>query len=212
MTSDTTKHIYLVRHGQSCSNATGVYEKAESPLTELGVQQAHAVAKRFTNMSVDIVLSSDMVRAQQTAHIIAEHIGVGTGIIQDAHEQMRPDQMYYKPKSDPLVRTTEQSMWEALRSGTDIPGAETFAQLKKRAQSVKEALEEHPAKHIVLASHGNFIKLFVLEMLLGELFTAPIYGHSNRHMRTKNVGITYFTVNDEGGWQLHAWNDHAHLG
>lgn len=210
--SNDVKHIYVVRHGQSRSNATGVYEKGESPLTDEGVAQARVVAQRFTDIPIDIVLSSTMLRAQHTAEIIATHRGVPFETIEHAHEQMRPDEAYYRHKSDPEVATLEQSLWHALQLGTDLPGAETFAQLRKRAQLVKETLENHEAKNIVLASHGNFIKLFVFEVLLGDLFTAQIYGHSNRHMRTKNTGITYFTINDERGWQLQAWNDHAHLG
>lgn len=210
--SNDVKHIYVVRHGQSRSNATGVYEKEESPLTELGVQQAHTVAGRFAHIPIDIVLSSTMLRAQHTAEIIAAHCGVPFDTIEHAHEQMRPDETYYRHKSDPEVAVLEEGLWQALQAGVDLPGAETFAQLRTRAQQVKEALENHEAKNIVLASHGNFIKLFVFEVLLGDLFTAQIYGHSNRHMRTKNTGITYFTINDERGWQLQAWNDHAHLG
>ena len=68
--------ILLVRHGQSTWNALGKWQgRADPPLSPLGQQQAASAAARIG--IVDVVLASPLVRARQTADIIAEGIGVG---------------------------------------------------------------------------------------------------------------------------------------
>ena len=68
--------ILLVRHGQSTWNALGKWQgRADPPLSPLGQQQAASAAARVG--IVDAVIASPLVRARQTAEIIAEGIGVG---------------------------------------------------------------------------------------------------------------------------------------
>jgi broad specificity phosphatase PhoE len=68
--------ILLVRHGQSTWNALGKWQgRADPPLSPLGQQQAASAAARLG--MVDAVIASPLVRARQTAEIIAEGIGVG---------------------------------------------------------------------------------------------------------------------------------------
>jgi broad specificity phosphatase PhoE len=68
--------ILLVRHGQSTWNALGKWQgRADPPLSPLGQQQAASAAARIG--IVDAVVASPLVRARQTAEIIADGIGVG---------------------------------------------------------------------------------------------------------------------------------------
>ncbi len=68
--------ILLVRHGQSTWNALGKWQgRADPPLSPLGQQQAASAAARVG--IVDAVIASPLVRARQTAEIIAEGIGIG---------------------------------------------------------------------------------------------------------------------------------------
>jgi broad specificity phosphatase PhoE len=68
--------ILLVRHGQSTWNALGKWQgRADPPLSPLGQQQAASAAARIG--IVDAVIASPLVRARQTAEIIAEGIGIG---------------------------------------------------------------------------------------------------------------------------------------
>jgi broad specificity phosphatase PhoE len=66
----------LVRHGQSTWNADGRWQGlADPPLTEAGRRQAHMAVDAMG--TVDCVLASPLVRAHETAEIIAAGIGVG---------------------------------------------------------------------------------------------------------------------------------------
>lgn len=66
--------IYLIRHGQSNTNAgiavheiPTIQDMADPYLTELGISQARALGKYFSDISFDYVYSSALFRAERTA-------------------------------------------------------------------------------------------------------------------------------------------------
>ena len=66
--------VYLVRHGESVNNDNGQPRTAETPLSELGENQARAVAKRLSDLKFDLIYSSSYTRAKQTAEIISTQL------------------------------------------------------------------------------------------------------------------------------------------
>ena len=70
--------ILWVRHGQSTWNVLDRMQgqTAHPPLTELGRQQASQVAQTLATRGVTRILSSPMVRAQETAAIIGDRLGL----------------------------------------------------------------------------------------------------------------------------------------
>ena len=69
------KTIYMVRHGESVFNASTHFERGDTPLTERGRAQAEAVGMRLKTVPIDIIISSPVTRAKETADIIGQHIG-----------------------------------------------------------------------------------------------------------------------------------------
>jgi broad specificity phosphatase PhoE len=70
-----TTHLLMVRHGQSTWNADGRWQgHADAPLSALG--EAQAVAGAAAIGSVDVVVASDLARAQRTAEIVADVLGI----------------------------------------------------------------------------------------------------------------------------------------
>ena len=65
--------LYFVRHGQSEANVQVVISNRDlpHPLTELGRQQAKALACSLANVPLAAIYSSPIVRAAQTAQIVA---------------------------------------------------------------------------------------------------------------------------------------------
>ncbi len=67
--------LIIIRHGESEANAKGISqgnldEWIDTPLTEKGKKQAKAVAKRLEDEDIEIIISSDLKRAKQTAEEI----------------------------------------------------------------------------------------------------------------------------------------------
>lgn len=66
--------IYLVRHGESIGNVNGIHQgqKNDFPLSESGKRQAELLKKRFENIKIDAIYSSDLKRAKETAEFLAD--------------------------------------------------------------------------------------------------------------------------------------------
>lgn len=80
------KHFYFIRHGQSQANSEKTIAQASSPITSLGISQAKEVAFKLARLNIDLIVSSPMTRAIQTAETIAESIGYGKSKIVTINE------------------------------------------------------------------------------------------------------------------------------
>lgn len=151
----------LVRHGQSEWNAVGRWQGwADPPLSALGREQARRAAARVRD--VDVVVSSDLRRALDTATIMAAELDL-------AH----PTVMASLRERDVgdwtgLTRTEIDQRWPGALSGSmpDPPGGETSSRLLERVLAAMGELAETYRDRTVLAvSHGGFIR--ALERHLG---------------------------------------------
>jgi phosphohistidine phosphatase len=66
--------LYLVRHGIAAARGDDYPDDAKRPLTARGIKRFRKIAKALAEMGVeaDVILSSPLVRAKQTAEILAE--------------------------------------------------------------------------------------------------------------------------------------------
>jgi probable phosphoglycerate mutase len=81
--------IYLLRHGQTEHNVERrIQGRCDSPLTELGRQQARAMGAKLRNLLGDAVdfeiLSSSLPRAVASAEIVRAELGVDRPLVTDA--------------------------------------------------------------------------------------------------------------------------------
>lgn len=69
--------IGLIRHGSTAWNKEGrIQGHTDNPLDEEGLQQAEAIAERLSGEHWDYIYSSDLLRARQTAEVIAAKLGL----------------------------------------------------------------------------------------------------------------------------------------
>ncbi len=74
--TDCTRFI-LIRHGQTDWNATGRWQgQANPPLNAVGRAQAQQTAQELIAQNIEVLISSDLTRARETAAIIGASIGV----------------------------------------------------------------------------------------------------------------------------------------
>ena len=205
-------NIYFVRHGQTKYNELHLSQGERGPLSETGLKQAQMIARRVKALPVDIILASPMERAAQTAEIIQKATNkeiIYSGLLK---EHRRPSIMIGKSPDGPLMALINK---ECNLHQKDInwhySDEENFLEYKARAQKALEYLENLPQENILVVSHGNFIKMLVLTMALGDLLQpAVLYAFSNK-VRMRNTGLTW--CKKEGAeWSIEAFNDHRHLG
>ncbi len=151
----------LVRHGQSEWNAVGRWQGwADPPLSALGREQARRAVPRVRG--ADVVVSSDLRRALDTAAIMAAELDL-------AH----PTVMASLRERDVgdwtgLTRAEIDRRWPGTLSGPmpEPPGGETSSRLLERVlAAVTELAETYPDRRVLAVSHGGFIR--ALERHLG---------------------------------------------
>jgi broad specificity phosphatase PhoE len=115
------KTIYFVRHGSTDGNETGAYQLHTIPLSEKGLAQAAFVAERFKTIPIDVIISSDMTRAAQTADCIAQAVGRMVVHSEWFHEILRPSTARGKLKADPEVMKITAHLSRYFADGNRSP-------------------------------------------------------------------------------------------
>jgi len=149
--------ILLVRHGQSVWNAQRRWQgAADPPLSALGRTQAEALAGAIRGESVDAVVSSDLIRARETAEIVMGELG-----LTELHIEPRFRERDVGEVSGLTVEEIDER-WPGLldqwRAGTllQMPGGE--ADITPRVTSALTELAASPPGRVVLVvTHGGVI-------------------------------------------------------
>jgi glucosyl-3-phosphoglycerate phosphatase len=138
-----TGRVFLLRHGRTAWNAERRFQgQADPPLDDVGRAQAYEVAALVGALSPDVLVSSDAVRAVQTAEPIAEITGLEVmvdarlrerslghweGLTRDDVAQRYPDEYTDWIAGRDVSRrggeTRKQVAARALAAFTDLPGA-----------------------------------------------------------------------------------------
>jgi probable phosphoglycerate mutase len=146
--------LLLVRHGQSEWNAAGLMQGQTShvPLTALGHRQAAGAAAELADLRPGALLSSDLVRAVETA----EHCARATGLPIQTSPALR-EQSYGVLEGRPSAELWDVVNWTDPHWSAS--GGESLADLHSRVQAFLGNLAaEPPADVIALVTHGDTIR------------------------------------------------------
>jgi probable phosphoglycerate mutase len=210
------KKIYFVRHGESEGNVGIVRQVATTSLTEKGREQGRFVAKRCSNLPVELIISSTMNRARETSALILEKVNKPIEYSDLFAERRRPSQVLGKPKDDPESLKAEDTIVRKFHlPGFRYSDEENFDDLKMRAGKALAHLSERPEKHILVVTHGFFMRIIMGYVLFGKKMTGEECTKFIEKFHMHNTGITVLGYdpkeNKEFPWWLWVWNDHAHL-
>ncbi|MBR3837355.1 MAG: histidine phosphatase family protein [Clostridia bacterium] len=173
-----TTYLYLIRHGQSQGNLHDLFlGHTDLDLTPLGHAQAEKTAEFLAAVPVDVIFSSDLKRAYQTALHTAEKKGIAA-------------------QPDPRLREIFAGEWEGVpfadlktryAPGFEVwlhdfgaarcDGGESVAELKDRIFSaISSIAQENEGKHVCIFTHATPIRLMgsvVKGLSLKEAGTFP---------------------------------------
>jgi broad specificity phosphatase PhoE len=163
--------FYFVRHGESEANLLQEFSNSglKHPLTAQGLAQAQQLAKNLAGMRVFQVYSSPVLRARQTAAIIAESLAAPLEIVEALREW---DVGTYEGTRDPegwkLHREVQEDWFYHNRLDRKMPGGESFLEIQARFVPFIEALMQAGEKddqQFVLVGHGG-LYLAMLPVIL----------------------------------------------
>lgn len=146
--------LLLVRHGQSEWNAAGLMQgqTPHVPLTGLGRSQADEAAAELAGLSPGALISSDLLRAVQTAEACARTTGLPVVTTPALREQG-----YGVLEGRPSRELWDVVDWSDAQWSAE--GGESLAELHGRVEAyLKDLCAEPPADVIALVTHGDTIR------------------------------------------------------
>ncbi|HSO64616.1 MAG TPA: histidine phosphatase family protein [Ornithinibacter sp.] len=200
---DGGRRLVVLRHGETTHNAAGIWQgQLDSPLSDLGLEQADAVGPALASFSPDRIVTSDLTRARVTA----ESVGRATGI---------------RVELDPRLREIHAGGWQGLSAaevaerwpeeraavlrGEDVrrggDGESMQDVLTRVGEALEELLADLPAGACaVVSTHGaaaRAVAAWVLDLEL-EVAWRVLGGLGNCHWGELREG--------RAGWRLQTWN------
>lgn len=154
------ERVLLVRHAQSEANATGL-DIADAPLTDTGRQQASAWCGRVASFGVEIVLTSPLRRAVQTACLAFKGEAVPIEFCRAAREACW-DQKYNQPGPKKAMR----SFLEMFGQGCEVRGLDKAfnpdpqepANFSESCRQLRKILSGRPEKKVAVVCHFGVIQ------------------------------------------------------
>ena len=164
-----SRRLILIRHGQTTYNATGRMQgHLDTELSELGYEQARAAARLLQDQGVSKIVASDLIRARETARVVAETLGMDF-------------------TTDARLRETHLGQWQGRTSAevdAEFPGAraiwrhdptwappegESRVDVAERARPVIDELMEDfagwDAGPVLIVAHGGAISALTCHLL-----------------------------------------------
>ena len=206
--------LYLIRHGQSYVNLKEWDQgNTDSPLTELGEQQAHALAAWLPVHlpHIDALYASTMQRARQTADIVAAPYDL-TPQLDDRLRELGNNRLDHSAyAADDLPREYAE-YWGAMPFAPTMVGGddvETVMHARTRVGLfVEDVVERHQDEVVVAVCHGG-----VVECVFAHVFNVGPWGRCE--VWNYNTGLTHFEYVAGPGkrsvWRLHFHNRVEHL-
>ncbi|TWT13208.1 histidine phosphatase family protein [Planomicrobium sp. CPCC 101079] len=187
--------IGLVRHGITEWNLLGIAQgSSDIPLNETGRQQAVALAERLSSETWDMIVSSDLLRAKETAQIIADRLELPISFTDPRIREINGGQIEGTTEDERIQKWGEN--WRSLDLGME--SVELAA--KRSVEFLEDILKNHNGKRVLLVTHGGLIGV-TLKSLLPERF-------KDTHMNNTSITIL---ENLESQWDCTLYNCTKHL-
>lgn len=173
------KTLYITRHGETQWNTVRRMQgQQDSPLTEMGLQQAQWLGERLKSEKVDVIYSSPLGRAKQTSQIIGECCQIPV-IYEDALKEI-----YLGSWEGQLIQTVSQNYTEKSHHFWTQPelyipvDGELFEEVVDRVgrfyEQVVKACDE---SKILIVGHAIVLKclfMYIQKSDLKDLWNGPV--------------------------------------
>ncbi len=164
-----TALLTIVRHGETAANTDGVWHgSTDTPLSERGRQQAHAVGSHLASHDVvfTTVYSSPLQRARHTAEAIARNLALE---IEVDHGLSEYDLGSWEGKTYRELYT-DYKLWDHMKEDPHFAphGGESPLQVVERyVGALRGIASRHPGERVVVVGHGGALSMAFAELTEG---------------------------------------------
>lgn len=200
--------IIITRHGQSIANAQFRFAgHSDFDLSDIGKAQAELMADYICkNFHVDVIYSSDLKRAYNTALPTARRLGLEIISTTDLREIFAGDWEGHTTAEIAVIYEKDFGIWKNDYASSRCTGGESTAEVYRRmVGTVKALAKKHDGQTIMLSTHATMLRAIqAYSMGLDETRVGEIpFSH--------NASINIFTY-DSGRLSPEKLNIIEHLG
>lgn len=178
--------LYFVRHGESTANLLMEFSNSgiKHPLTAKGVEQAQVLAQKLSGIRFEIIFSSPILRAAQTAQITAEQLHVPVTVTEALREWSVG---IYEGTTGlegwELHRKVQQDWYFHNKPESKMPGGESFIEIRARFVPFIDVLVQKSKDrdaNILCVAHGG-LYLAMLPVIFRNVDHAFAIEHGYPH-------------------------------
>lgn len=161
-------NLILARHGETDYNKDNrICGVTDIPLNNIGIQQAHELAKILHKEPIEKIYSGPLIRTVETSKIINSYLDVGY-IISDKLREMD----FGSREGLPLDEAKRKYNYLKLERDKDIinfryPDSESYGDCINRAKNFLEEIVKSPYETVLVVTHAVMIQCFQY-LILGE--------------------------------------------
>ena len=196
------KNILLIRHGQSEWNKLNLFTGFKNiELSEQGIDEANKAGQNFKNLNIkfDIVFTSELKRAQETAKIILKNLNQWDHLYEEGKikTDINLNERDYGDltglnKKETADKFGEEQVHKWRRGYSDQPpNGESLEDVVRRVkiyfeESINPAIQSADNNNILIAAHGNSLRALLIVM--------NIYDSSNINSVELSTGVPIHVI------------------
>ena len=208
--------LTLIRHAISKHILDGIISGVKScpGLSEDGYTQARLLADRFRRTgdhnSSQVLLTSPVLRARQTADIIAQAFPLGSPAIDPGLVELIPGD------ADGLTQSQYRERYGDFHPENDpgrlfAPNGESWSGFMERVTLTLDRLAaQYASQDVVAVTHAGFIVASFIVLFQLSHFDSQTGSRSRATINPLNTSLTVWQE-EQGAWQLLRYNDTSHL-
>lgn len=196
--------IYVMRHGQSVVNVERTFpcRRLDGDLTDLGRSQAGKAARWLAEKSIAQIRYSPFHRAEQTAKIVGEALGIAPEVDDDLRE-VDCGEVENLPFEEALtVWRRVYVRWLLFDLEARFPGGESYAEATSRFTRALNRCD--PDQNVLLVTHGDITHTVIPPLCVNAAAL-------QRVEPLANTGIIILEHYDADRYSCSAWNLAEHL-
>ncbi|MBR0630892.1 histidine phosphatase family protein [Bacillus altitudinis] len=185
--------ICLVRHGETDWNAAKrIQGRTDIPLNDTGKWQAEQTGLYLKDAHWDVVISSPLSRAKETAHLILQHVHAPLVIMDDFIE---------RDYGDAEGMSFEER--QKLFPNKQYPNMEPLSTLQDRMlEGIEKVRATYPDQQVLIVAHGAAIHALLTSLADEQM--------GIKDTRLENACLNYVEWTD-GEWKVNDYNVVSHL-